>query len=406
MQERKKRGTEYREDLYIRKLIILTFLTLLFVLSVFISALGRQHDPSTGDYTGTSDNGSPETTAVWVTTAGEGAEDLPGTTGVLETTEPPGPGGSPETTDTPGTTSHNAETSDTPDTSPDTPETTNPDVPVPTRDYIPKTTEETKLINKSRLNAGNAILVDLESNTVLASYHADYKIYPASMTKIMTLIVAAEMIDDLNATFTITQSIIDHALREGASRAKFEAGETVTILDLMYGAALPSGADATSALAIYVAGSEAEFAKLMNKKAEELGLTSTRFANASGLHHPDHYSTVREIAAIMAYAMDNPLVAQLLSTKSYTTSKTPQHPNGIALSNTGFSSINNYSKSDTTFGRVTVTAVKTGYTGEAGNCLATYGVAEQGKRYILITALGTSRKGSIDDCTYVYGNYT
>ena len=127
------------------------------------------------------------------------------------------------TTDTPGQ-PHNAETSDTPDTSPDTPETTNPDVPVPTRDYIPKTTEETKLINKSRLNAGNAILVDLESNTVLASYHADYKIYPASMTKIMTLIVAAEMIDDLNATFTITQSIIDHALREGASRAKFEAG--------------------------------------------------------------------------------------------------------------------------------------------------------------------------------------
>ena len=127
MQERKKRGTEYREDLYIRKLIILTFLTLLFVLSVFISALGRQHDPSTGDYTGTSDNGSPETTAVWVTTAGEGAEDLPGTTGVLETTEPPGPGGSPETTDTPGTT-HNRPRHVTSRTHPDH----NPDV-VPTR---------------------------------------------------------------------------------------------------------------------------------------------------------------------------------------------------------------------------------------------------------------------------------
>ena len=85
----------------------------------------------------------------------------------------------------------------------------------------------------------------------------------------------------------------------------------------MYGAALPSGADATSALAIYVAGSEAEFAKLMNKRAEELGLTSTRFANASGLHHPDHHSTVRENCGIMAYAMDNPPVAQLLSTKLY-----------------------------------------------------------------------------------------
>ncbi|NLW74722.1 MAG: D-alanyl-D-alanine carboxypeptidase [Clostridiales bacterium] len=404
MREAKKRGHRIREEYYIRKLIILTSFTLLFVLSVFLSVLDSPN--KVGPPNDTGDTTLPESTAVWVTTANQGSEDLPGTdTETSETTGTPGTSLNTDTA-TPETTSHIAETSDTPNTSSDTPETTSPDVPVPTRDYIPITTEYTKLINKSGLNAGNAILVDLESNTVLASYRADYIIYPASMIKIMTLIVAAEMIDDLNATFTMTQSIIDHAYREGASRAGFVAGETVTMLDLMYGAALPSGADATSALAIYVAGSEAEFAKLMNKKAEELGLTSTRFANASGLHHPEHYSTVREIAAIMAYAMENPLVAQVLSAKSYTTSKTPQHPNGLSLYNTGFNSINNYSKTGTTFARVTVTAVKTGYTDEAKCCLATYGVSEEGKKYILITALGTSRKASIEDCAYVYGNYT
>ncbi len=395
MREVKRRGAENREDLYIRKLIILTSLALLFVLSVFLSVLDRPHDnPGTGDG---SDTDSPETNPVWVTTANEGSEDLPGSTGVLETTIAPGTSDSPETS-SPETTTNVIETSAPADTS-DTPETTNPNDPVLTRDYIPKTTEATKPINSVSLNAGSAILVDLGTNTVLASYRTDLKIYPASLTKIMTLIVAAETIGNLEATFTITQGIIDHAFREGASVAGFKAGETVTILDLMYGAALPSGADATSALAIFVAGSEAEFAKLMNKKAEELGLTSTHFANASGLHHPEHYSTVREIAAIMAYAMENPLVAQILSAESYTTSKTPQHPNGIALNNTRTSIM-------TTFGRVTVTAAKTGYTYEAQYCLATYGVSGQGKKYILITALGASRKGSIDDCAYVYGNYT
>lgn len=97
------------------------------------------------------------------------------------------------------------------------------------------------------------------------------------MTKIMTLLVAAEHIENMDDTFTMTYDIIAPLIDAEASRAGFEEGETVPLKDLMYGIALPSGADATTAIAIYLCGSEDEFVKLMNEKAEELGLENTHF---------------------------------------------------------------------------------------------------------------------------------
>lgn len=268
---------------------------------------------------------------------------------------------------------------------------------VPDKSYIPITDDSTSVMDTARLNAGYAILVSLDDNRALASYRADQKIYPASMTKIMTIIVAVENIENLNDTFTITSEIVNRAVAEGASRAGFLPGESVTMLDLLYGAAAPSGADATDALAISVAGSEAAFALLMNEKAAELGLVSTHFINASGLHDENHYSTVREIAAIMAYAMENELIAKLLSAASYTTSPTTQHPRGITLYNTALVNM-----PTTVYGRVILTAAKTGYTPEAGNCLASFATGNDGGKYILITASGTRRAETFNDCEYAY----
>lgn len=349
MQEEKiSPGAGWREDLYIRTLLILTAVMIILVLTVFMSAGGGSWLFGRG-------------TAVDTETSGENTGD-----------------------------------SRTEDGS------TSSDIPVvnPMPDYIPKTESSTKTMSDASLDAEYAILVDLGNNTVLASYRADKKIYPASMTKLMTLIVAAENIKDLNATFTITDDIIQRAFAAGASRAGFSAGEAVTMLDLLYGAAVPSGADATDALAISIAGSETEFVKLMNAKAASMGLTSTNFVNASGLHDDNHYSTVREMAAIMACAMDNPLVAQLISAKTYTTSPTVQHPGGITLYSTAFSRMSTY-----TFGKVTVSAAKTGFTDEARFCLATYGTAEDGKAYILVTAYGSDKYAPAFDCKYAYGTF-
>ncbi len=263
--------------------------------------------------------------------------------------------------------------------------------------YIPVFSDASLIMNTSKLDAENAVLVDLTAGSVIASYKADERIFPASMTKIMTLIVAAENLTDLDEAVRVPADIVSAAYEAGASVVGFAANERVTVRDLIYGAAMPSGADATDTLARRVAGSEEKFAEMMNKKAEQLGLVDTHFVNASGLHSSDHYSTVREIAAILGYAMEIPVCRDALSAQTYVTSVSPYHPQGITLYNTAFSRM-----STKTFGGVTVIAAKSGYTPEAMFCLAGYGEGEGGRRYILVTAGGSNRYGPVYDCKYVY----
>ena len=110
----------------------------------------------------------------------------------------------------------------------------------------------------SKIESNNAILIDVSNNVVLARKSPDEKIYPASMTKVMTLLVAAENVDDISATFKMTSTIIDPLYKEGATLAGFGPGETVTIKDMFYGAILESGAEATVGLAEHISGSEEE----------------------------------------------------------------------------------------------------------------------------------------------------
>lgn len=243
------------------------------------------------------------------------------------------------------------------------------------------------------------ILIDLNSNEVIAQKNSDTVMYPASLTKIMTLLVAVENIDNLDARYTFSAELIDPLVADEASRAGFEPGETVTMRDILYGAILPSGADATSAIADYVAGNEANFVELMNKKVTELGLKHTHFSNASGLHDKKHYTTVHDIAVILKESMKNPVCAEILSTYTYTTEKNTYHPDGIELYSTMFSRM---------YGNeavgVNIKAGKTGYTTEGGNCLASYAVAND-KEYILVTADAKGQYKPIYDAITVYAQY-
>ena len=126
------------------------------------------------------------------------------------------------------------------------------------------------------------VLINVSDNTIVAGRDENKIIYPASMTKIMTLIVAAENINSLDDTFTMTHEILEPLVDADASRAGFEENETVTMEDMLYGAVLPSGADATVGLATAISGSEEGFVDLMNDKVSEMGLENTHFINTSG----------------------------------------------------------------------------------------------------------------------------
>ena len=248
-----------------------------------------------------------------------------------------------------------------------------------------------------KVQSTHAILIDLSNGTVLAERLSTQRIYPASMTKVMTLIVAYENIESFDLTYTFTNALINPLVEANASRAGFAPGETVPVIDLLYAAALPSGADATSALAELVAGSEAAFAERMNEKAAEMGLTGTHFTNASGLHDDNHYSTAREIAAIFSYAMQIEPLREILSTYQYTTQKTTQHPEGILLTSTLFSLL-----SGDELPGMKLTAGKTGYTLEAHRCLVSMAVRDDGREFIAVVVGGENKWVPITDSVELY----
>ena len=150
-----------------------------------------------------------------------------------------------------------------------------------------------------------AILVDADSGEAVAEKEADVSIYPASMTKVMTALLALEANPDLEQPVTLPEDIFPELRAEGASMAGFRPGETATVRDLLYGALLPSGAECCEALAREVSGSEEAFVELMNQKAAELGMRSSHFCNPTGLHDPEHVSTVRDMARLTEAALQN-----------------------------------------------------------------------------------------------------
>lgn len=250
----------------------------------------------------------------------------------------------------------------------------------------------------STIASDYGILIDLSTNTIVAQKDPDATIFPASMTKIMTLIVAYENCKDLDEKFTMTNAILDPLYRASASVAGFSAGEEITVRDLLYGAILPSGGDATDALAIHIGGSIEGFVEMMNKKAVRMGLSNTHFANPSGLHDNDHYSTPHEMAMILQYAMKIDKCREILSTYKYTTASTTQHPDGLPLVSTMFSRM-----AGNESGTATVLGGKTGYTNEGLHCLASFAkVDSTGKEYVLVTAHGPETYAPIFDCINVY----
>lgn len=253
---------------------------------------------------------------------------------------------------------------------------------------------------ESDIESESIIVVNCDTNMVVASRNATARCYPASTTKIMTILTAVDYITDYDKTFTFSYEITDPFYIENATVAGFSDGEAVNMTDMLYGAILPSGADATTGLAISVAGSEQEFVKLMNKKADELGLKDTHFTNASGLFDKNHYTTAEDMAVIIREAMKNDLCKKVLSTYKYTTAKTPQHPDGIELTSTLFSYM--YGTEPET---AKIVGGKTGFVSESGYCIASFGKGDSGTEYVCVTLKGISLWPTVHDQIDLYSRY-
>lgn len=250
--------------------------------------------------------------------------------------------------------------------------------------------------------SSNAIFIDLRKNEILAQRAARQVIDPASMTKILTVLVAAEQIEEKNLDdkVTITIDITDYSYSNDCSSVGFAENERVTVQDLFYGTILPSGADAALALATYVAGSQEAFVELMNEKLQKLGLSDTaHFTNCVGLYDGAHRCTVYDMAMIMEAAMDNPLCREVMSAHTYTTSATAEHPDGITISNWFLRRIEDKETG------AEIVCGKTGYVVQSGNCAASYGEDQNGNGYICVTADSTSAWRCIYDHVALYSEF-
>lgn len=263
-------------------------------------------------------------------------------------------------------------------------------------------TEDTVPIAAEEVISTHAILVDEGTDQIIAVKGARERIMPASMTKVLTILVAAEHIPEekLDDTFEMTLEITDYAYVNDCSSVGFLDGEKVPVRDLFYGTAMHSGGDAALGLAFYVSGSHEAFVELMNEKLKELGIAdSTHFTNCVGIYGEAHYSTVYDMAVIMKAALQNDLCREVMSKHIYTTKPTVEHPDGIEISNWFLRKI----EDKDTGGEVL--CAKTGYIVQSKNCAVSYEISADETPYICVTAGSTSNWRCIYDHVEIYNRY-
>ena len=237
-----------------------------------------------------------------------------------------------------------------------------------------------KELDVTGVNSTNVVLMDVKNGKVIGNLNGEERIYPASMTKIMTAIIALEAFSDLEHEITLSEDIFYALDGQDATQAGFRPGENVRVRDLVYGVMLPSGAECCLALADEVSGSEEAFVEKMNKKAKSIGMKDTHFMDCTGLHDPEHYSTAYDIALLLKYALHNDTFRDVVESHFHSTPATNVHSDGITYYSTMFKNM-----SDTSVVGGEILGGKTGYTSEAGHCLASFAQIYD-REYILVTA--------------------
>lgn len=232
------------------------------------------------------------------------------------------------------------------------------------------------------LYSKNYCLYDLTDDKMIYEKNIQERTNIASLTKIMTTITAIEKINNLDDYVTITSEMLSN-IKYDASLAGLKIGDKLTYKDLLYASILPSGADATQALAYSLSGSINNFVNDMNTLAKKIGMESSNFVNVTGLDIDNHYSTVNDLLKMLQYALRNETFKTIYTTKSYTLS------NGLVVDAT-VKKYNNLMKLDIS----RIIGSKTGYTNKAGLCISSI-FESNNHEFIFIST----------NAEFIYGNY-
>lgn len=231
------------------------------------------------------------------------------------------------------------------------------------------------------------LLIDMHSGRILAEENADARLEPASLTKIMTAYIVFRELKNGNIKMDDLALISEKAWKTPGSRMFIEVNKRVAISDLLNGMVIQSGNDSSVALAEHIAGSEDTFAQMMNDHAQRLGMLNSNFVNATGLPHPDHYTTARDIAvATAATIQDFPELYKLYAVKEYTW-------NDISQSN----------RNKLLWRDESVDGVKTGHTEGAGYCLVAS--AERDRMRLISVVMGTDSENARAQASQALLNY-
>ena len=247
-----------------------------------------------------------------------------------------------------------------------------------------------ELLDEDMLYAHSAILIEASTGEVIFEKNADEIMYPASTTKILTAYIALQMADLENDVVTVSQNAID-LVPPTYQTIPFSAGEEVAMLDVVGAMLVRSGNEAANAIAEYLSGSIEQFAGLMNQTAEMLGCSQdTHFANPSGVHDENHYTTVRDMAIIARAAMKNETFRSIVKTTSYELPATTYHPLRTVVGDTPI-----LNPESTSYYYSDAIGVKTGFTNAAGYCFV--GAARRGGIELISVVFYSSRKGRWTD---------
>lgn len=250
------------------------------------------------------------------------------------------------------------------------------------------------------LHSQYAYLYDQATQIVYFNQGGDEKIYPASMTKVLTVSLALDKINDIHEKVQIQDKDLQGLYEAGASVAGFYVGELVTYEDLLYGALLPSGADACNALSRLTYGSTENLVKRMNQLVDELNLNGSHFTNVTGLHDDNHFTTPHDMALILHHALENPVFEEVFNARTYTSS----------MQNHTWASSLQRGKNAYNLDISQIDGAKSGFTDEAQLTLAS-SMTIDGHQFILVTAYAKGQytqnhvRDAITICQYLHEHY-
>lgn len=233
-------------------------------------------------------------------------------------------------------------------------------------------------IRLSNYNSKNIYVYNMTDDQEILGINENQRIYPASLTKIMTTNVALDAIGDLSGKVRVDIDSYRQLIKNNSSMAGFYGGETVTYRDLLYGTILESGGECAETLALNLGESREDFVDKMNRKAKEIGLKNTKFKNPTGLDEKEQYTTAKDMAILTKSSLEDGDFRAIFTKEKYTSTKTIDHPQGVNMRSTVLRKLDNEN-----FGEFAIIGGKSGTTEEAGRCWATLAVKNE-KEYIII----------------------